>query len=173
MKCKNCGKRIKKNELFCSSCGYYNGDATAVSWDEEADLLEEEKEKEQRVEEQIEKVEEKEEIYIPEKEKKRKKLKKEKEEEEFVYENEDLLEDFIGEDYKTIKTKPFNIWACLLSWVYFVYRKLFIIGGIGLLLTALIIIFLRKLLIVYMILVMIGCGFAFNPIYIIIAKKKI
>lgn len=149
MKCKNCGKRIKKQELFCNSCGYYNGDSTAVSWDNEADLLAEEKKEEQ------------------------KSIEKKEEQEEFAYENEDLLEDFIGDDYKAIKNSKFNIWAFLLSWEYFIYRKLFIIGSVGLLLTGLILLFLRSFLIVFLAISMIICGFAFNPIYIIIAKKKI
>lgn len=149
MKCKNCGKRIKKQELFCHSCGYYNGDSTNVSWDNEADLLAEDKKEEQKPTE------------------------KNEESEEFAYENEDLLEAFIGDDYKAIKNSKFNIWAFLLSWVYFIYRKLLIIGSVGLLIAGLIIVFIRSLLIVYLIISMIACGFAFNPIYINIAKKKI
>lgn len=149
MKCKNCGKRIKKQELFCHSCGYYNGDSTNVSWDNEADLFAEDKKEEQEPTE------------------------KNEESEEFAYENEDLLEAFIGDDYKTIKNSKFNIWAFLLSWVYFIYRKLLIIGSVGLLIAGLIIVFIRSLLIVYLIISMIACGFAFNPIYINIAKKKI
>ncbi len=149
MKCKNCGKRIKKQELFCHSCGYYNGDSTNVSWDNEADLLAEDKKEEQKPKE------------------------KNEESEEFAYENEDLLEAFIGDDYKAIKNSKFNIWAFLLSWVYFIYRKLLIIGSVGLLIAGLIIVFIRSLLIVYLIISMIACGFAFNPIYINIAKKKI
>ena len=39
-------KKNKKQELFCNSCGYYNGDSTAVSWDNEADLLAEENKEE-------------------------------------------------------------------------------------------------------------------------------
>ena len=149
MKCKNCGKRIKKQELFCHSCGYYNGDSTNVSWDNEADLFAEDKKEEQEPTE------------------------KNEESEEFAYENEDLLEAFIGDDYKAIKNSKFNIWAFLLSWVYFIYRKLLIIGSVGLLIAGLIIVFIRSLLIVYLIISMIACGFAFNPIYINIAKKKI
>lgn len=153
MKCRNCGKRIKKQELFCNSCGYYNGDSTAISWDDERDLLAEEKKENQKKEEKT--------------------IEKKEEQEEFAYENEDLLEDFIGEDYKTIKNKKFNIWAFLLSWIYFIYRKLFITGSIGLLLTALVLLFIRNFLIVFLIISMIACGFAFNPVYIVIAKKKI
>ena len=86
MKCKNCGKRIKKQELFCPSCGYYNGDATAVSWDDDQDLLAEE------IKEEMPLKEEKENPNEDNNEK------EENIKEEFVYENEDLLEDFIGED---------------------------------------------------------------------------
>ena len=34
MHCKNCGKKLKTNEIFCSSCGYYNGDKQDETKDE-------------------------------------------------------------------------------------------------------------------------------------------
>ncbi len=161
MKCKNCGKRIKKQELFCPSCGYYNGDATAVSWDDDQDLLAEEIKEEMPLKEENENPKEE------------NNEKEENIEEEFVYENEDLLEDFIGEDYKSIKKGVFNIWAFLLSWIYFLYRKTYIIGTIGIFITGLVVLFARSLLPVYIIICMIAGGFAFNPLYIMIAKRKI
>ena len=43
MQCKKCGKRLKKNEKFCTVCGFYNGDFQNDEWkDESADLLKEE-----------------------------------------------------------------------------------------------------------------------------------
>ena len=43
MKCKNCGKRIRKKELFCNSCGFYNGDSNNISWNDGGDLLRDDK----------------------------------------------------------------------------------------------------------------------------------
>ena len=165
MKCKNCGKRLRSKEMFCSSCGFYNGNSNNVSWESEGNLLEEEQQEVK--EENYEEIKEVNEV---------KEVKEEKTspKEDFYYENEPLLESFIGEDYKSISKNIFNVWAFLLSWIYFIYRKLYIIGGIGLLLTLIIIVLLRNsLFFIYLGIAMIACGFAFNPIYIMIAKKKI
>lgn len=151
MKCKNCGKRIRKKELFCNSCGFYNGDSNNISWNDGGDLLRDDK---------TPVVEKKEEKVIVKEEKPR-------------YEDEDILEGYIGEDYKSISNSIFNIWAFLLSWVYFIYRKLYIIGYVGLFITLLMVIFLRRFLFIYLGVIMITSGFVFNPIYIMLAKTKI
>jgi len=115
---------------------------------------------------------------INKKESKKKKNKKEKvsyEEKVFYYEDEDILEAYIGEDYKIIKRKPFNIYAFLLSWIYVLYRKLYITGIFGLFLTGLIIVKFPKVLIIaiYAIASMIFWGFFFNKYYIRIARWRV
>jgi hypothetical protein len=155
MQCKNCGKRLKTKELFCPSCGYYNGDVNNVSWDNNIDLL-----KDDKTEQTTDIIDRSNTTDTTQKE-------------EYSYEDEDLLEAFIGEDYKIIKKHTFNIWALFFGWVYFIYRKLYVIGTLGLALTLAVLMLFSKIFIFYLILVMFACGFIFNPVYIFIAKKKI
>ena len=42
MHCKNCGKKLKPNEIFCFSCGYYNGDEQYDKKDEKKNNFESE-----------------------------------------------------------------------------------------------------------------------------------
>ena len=178
MKCKKCGKRLRKNEGFCSICGFYNGDfSNNEDWDsEDLDLTKEE----YKLTEQ-EEIPSKAETWPSEEENKDKKedkfdLKADSsgtKEDEFYYEDENFLEAYIGEDYKLIKKMPFNIYAFLLNWMYLLYRKLYITGGIGLLITLIVILFLPMITIPYIIITLITLGFAFNKYYIFIAKKRI
>ena len=89
------------------------------------------------------------------------------------YEYENFLKAYIGEDYEKIRFKNFNLLACLLNWAYVIYRKLYITGIIGLLLTLLIILKLPQIAIIYAIIVMVGLGFGFNKYYIFISKQVI
>lgn len=222
MRCEKCGKKLGKNETFCSVCGFFNepdddlddsDNWETVSSDNEVkaidDILEEKvtygsgkdedaKEdesftKENSKEEVIETDEENLENYIDnedlvdiideeeikKKEKKEKKhQKKEKisaEEKEFYYEDEDILESYIGEDYKIIKKSPFNIFAFLLSWIYLLYRKLYLTGMFGLFLTGVVIICFRSKIVIgiYAFLSMLLWGLFFNKYYIFIARKRI
>lgn len=117
----------------------------------------------------------------PKKEKKKKEEKVEKKEEiikedtsnNFYYKNERYLEAYIGEDYKIIKKRSFNIWAFLLNWMYLLYRKLFITGIIGLIITSLVAVFLTKYFLIYLIIMLVVLGFGFNPYYIFISKNKV
>ena len=110
---------------------------------------------------------------VEKKEKKQKEIIKEDKSNEYYYENERYLEAFIGEDYKIIKKSPFNIWAFLLNWMYFLYRKLFITGIIGLIITTLVAFFLTKYFLIYLVVMLIVLGFGFNPYYIFISKRKV
>ena len=152
MICKKCGKKIGKKELFCPYCGYYAGD-------NDKELAEETEDFEEK------KVFEKEQFKIKDASATRKG--------QFSYENEDLLEAFIGEDYKLIKKSPFNIWAFLLNWMYLLYRKLYITGIIGLLISWIVIVFLREIIWIYIAFVMIALGLSFSSYYIFISKKKV
>ena len=155
MICKKCGKKLSKKELFCSYCGYYAGEDDK-SLLNETDNFEEENPKRVFVKEQFK---------IKDASATRKG--------QFSYENEDLLEAFIGEDYKLIKKSPFNIWAFLLNWMYLLYRKLYITGLVGLFISWIVIVFLRKFIWIYIAIVMIGLGFGFSSYYIFISKKKV
>ena len=155
MLCKKCGEKIGKDELFCPSCGYYVGDEdTQKLGDDEINSKE-----------AITNTFEKEKFEIKDASATKKG--------EFSYENEDLLEAFIGEDYKLIKKSPFNIWAFLLNWMYLLYRKLYITGLIGLLLSWIVIAFFRKIIWIYLVITMLLLGFSFSKYYIFICKYKV
>ncbi len=178
MKCQKCGKKLKSNEKFCTICGYYNGEKESNDeWEEEeVNLLAEdfpEKEDEDVIEEP-KSIDDLVEIESDDPKEKKAKPKPEKTEaEEFYYENEDLLEAYIGEDYKIIKKWPFNIWAFLLNWMYFLYRKLYITGGIGLIITWLLIVSLKNNAWIVLLIIMIALGLVFNWYYIFIAKRRV
>lgn len=169
MKCKKCGKILKENEKFCTICGYYNVGVNDTSDSVEEDLMVDSSETNSTDINSI--------ISINDgKKKKSFKIKNKKDtfnETSFSYENESFLEAYIGEDYKQIKKWPFNIWAFLLNWMYLLYRKLYITGIIGLLITGIFIVFVRKYLIVFSIIIMILLGFLFNYYYVFIAKRKV
>ena len=148
MVCKNCGEKLRSNEKFCTVCGYYN--------DDEGDLLEnKEQEKKQEFKEEI----------APEAE--------EIEETENQEPNENLMEVYIGEDYKWVMEKPFNIYALLFSWMYFLYRKLYLTGIIGLVITGIILEYVPAIVIPYIVLSMVGSGIFFNKLYIKIVERKV
>ena len=153
MRCQKCGKKLKKKEHFCTNCGYYNGPKNEMNWDNNDEDLSLEDYQEDSFD-------------LKENSSGTKK-------EEFYYENEEFLEAYIGEDYKIIKKMPFNFYAFLLNWLYVIYRKLYLTGGIGLLITAIVVIFFRSILIPYIIITMFILGLLFNKYYIFVAKKKI
>ena len=189
MKCVKCGKRLKNNEKFCTYCGYYNDESETKNWsttNDEDDLLEEnwydeeiDDEDDDVVLEPVKKEKKKKEKK--EKIKKEKPVKEEKEikeikikEDNEVYDqNEKYIEAYIGEDYKLIKKSPFNIWAFLLNWMYFLYRKLYITGVVGLVITALVAFFLTKYFLIYMVVTLLVIGFGFNFYYVYIIKRRV
>lgn len=240
MNCQKCGKKLKKDETFCSICGYYNNDSnsdkTNDNWgfneinsleddvlnSEDDDLYSDinddydEYEDSDYDDEITEEKQEpsKKEKHKKQKEKPKKNVEKDNEEisndfedfekdslvdlvnetdviekgdkdfklkanasgtkeKEFYYENEEYLESYIGEDYKIIKKSPFNIFAFLLSWMYVLYRKLYITGIIGLILSGIVIVKLKKYILIYIALCMILIGLGFNKYYIFISKKKL
>lgn len=185
MKCPKCGKRLRNNEKFCTVCGYFVGDISPDDLEQE----EQEERKEKKVKEELQEerilsetlnektrqettddnldddFQENTEFQVKDSSGTRKN--------EYSYENEDLLEAYIGEDYKLIKNSIFNFWAFLLNWMYLLYRKLYITGAIGLIVTWLVVMFLRKYFLIYLGIIMIVLGFGFNPYYIMVAKKRV
>lgn len=199
MKCANCGKKLKSNEKFCTYCGYYNDNENEETFSKE--LPEEDLIEENWYEEELTNDEETEEVELePVKKEKKKKEKKPKEEKikvekpkkekkektkpeikeikiketnEVYDKNERYIEAYIGEDYKLIKRSPFNIWAFLLNWMYLLYRKLYITGVIGLVITAVVAFFFTKYFLIYFLVSIVVLGFVFNPYYIYIVKGKV
>ncbi|MBR5370048.1 MAG: zinc ribbon domain-containing protein [Bacilli bacterium] len=108
----------------------------------------------------------------PKKEKPKKEIKI-KEDDEIYYQNEIYIEAYIGEDYKLIKKRHFNIWAFLLNWMYLLYRKLYITGIIGLIITTIVAFFFTKYFLIYLAIVLLLLGFGFNPYYIYIVRRKV
>lgn len=196
MKCVKCGKKLRNNEKFCTYCGYYNDESEAKNWetdtDTEENLIEEnwyDEDVDTKEDEDIEITPVKKEKQKKEKKPKKEKTKKEKpkkeekveevkeikikEDNEVYDQNERYIEAYIGEDYRLIKKSPFNIWAFLLNWMYVLYRKLFITGIIGLIITAVVAFFFTKYFLIYLIIVLLILGFGFNPYYIYIVKRKV
>ena len=225
MKCKSCGKKLKRNERFCLECGYYNGDSNAnmlfgnddnhnLEDDNftgplpDEDIFNKEKDKHSKKIE-INNFEQENEDYdidtefddsfvtinneeyddidsnfdkIQKQVKKEQKtakaiqkkfIEKSNEDTNYYGEDEDLIESYIGEDYKIIKKMPFNIYAFIFNWLYFLYRKLYITGTIGLIVTLFIIKFVQNYLVIYLIVIMIILGLVFNKYYILICKRRI
>ena len=194
MLCKKCGKRLKKGEEFCNVCGYYNNpdeagfsDSTEELGeldeeydedsnefdDDEYEVVEEEEYDDDEISSNLinntniedEKSESIEEYSLEAKTEKPKKLTN--------FKDDRFIEAYIGEDYKWIIKRPVNIYAMLLSWVYFLYRKMYIIGSLGLALTGVVYRLGAKYLPIYIALVMILSGILFNPIYRLVINFKI
>lgn len=202
MNCQKCGKKLKKNETFCSICGYYNSDSDredlykhSDNWDlDEIEIKTDDK----SLEDEVVNAEEYEEVDYDEdddydfdkdslvdivsetdaedKGDKSFKLKANSsgtKEDDFYYEYEDYFEYYIGEDYKVIKKSPFNIYAFLLNLMYVLYRKLYFTGIIGLALTCFVVLKFPKFIILYAIAMMLLIGFGFNKYYIFVSKIKL
>ncbi len=166
MRCKKCGKVMRKEELFCEACGYYNGEKDSSGWDDDQEKSIDDDYEDFDTKEDPEDKEEFEEFDLKANASGTKSNK-------FYYENEDLLEAFIGEDYKAIKKIPFNIFAFLLNWSYFLYRKLYITGIIGLIITGIVIVYYKKILLTYCIATVLILGVCFNFYYVFICKRKV
>lgn len=185
MKCKKCGKRLKDNEIFCTICGYYNGNVENNTAQVQGNLFDDDINNvtQDSIDvhdivdiNDVEKKEKNKKSIIINRSFKKKNVDKDDgslDENNFNYENEAFLEAYIGEDYNQIKKWPFNIWAFLLNWMYLLYRKLYITGIVGLLITGLFIVFLRGYLIIFIIVTMIVLGFLFNYYYVFVAKIKV
>lgn len=162
MVCKNCGEQLRTNEKFCTVCGYYNDfDDNSLEADE-VGLLGKKKKKKQK-EKKVNSLEEYEDLQF-----------KEEEQAPVFFSHEDhFLSTYIGEDYKWIVQRPFNIYALLLSWMYFLYRKLYLIGILGLVVTATILKYIPIIIVPYIVFSMVGSGLFFNKIYLALSEKKV
>ena len=205
MVCEKCGKRLKRNEKFCSVCGYYNSpdnkeenkdieeeftfeDEDEVGFDN-YDVVETEEIDEDDISEKKDSYEEIDDEDdnedIPslinntnvadyddlDEEEFKKSLKKDKKLTNFK--DDRFIESFIGEDYKWIIKRPVNIYALLLSWIYFLYRKMYITGIIGLIITGIVCRLYPSFIYIYIPIVMILSGIVFNPLYKAYANFRI
>lgn len=89
------------------------------------------------------------------------------------FKDDRFIELFIGEDYKWIIKRPVNIYALLLSWIYFLYRKMYITGIIGLIITGIVCRLYPSFIYIYIPIVMILSGIVFNPLYKAYANFRI
>ena len=186
MQCKKCGHKLKRNETFCTVCGYYNDEDIDLDENEVIESVIDDYEEEDSKEDNLNldnedtsdedySVDDDEPLgndeYEPYDDFDDKKEKEDTV--DYYYTNEDCLEAYIGEDYNVIKKKFFTIYAFLLSWAYVLYRKLYITGILGLLLALLCLLKSKVLLIIYLVVSMVIWGFLFNKYYIFVAKKRI
>ena len=174
MRCRNCGNEITNDSKYCTACGYFDDgleEELSDGYFESVEEIDEEDLKDKNIpEEEIE--EEIDNNLI--KTDNSSFYKKEKENyKSSGFQNDRLMEAFVGEDYKWVIRRPINIYALLLSWIYFLYRKMYIMGIIGLTITGVIIRIYPNLLIYYVPIVMILSGLLFNPIYRLVAKIRI
>ena len=88
-------------------------------------------------------------------------------------EDERYISAYIGDDYKSIGRHIFNVWAFLLNWIYFLYKKLLISGIIGIVITYIVIVFFRDYLLIYIAIVLPLSGLFFNSYYKAIVRMRI
>ena len=151
MECRKCGKILSEQEKFCTYCGYYydpneeedinEGFSAATIEDDRNAVTVTHSDKKETIE--IEKV---------------------------VYEEADRLKPrclrvYLTSDYKVVTAGGFNLYALLFSWIYFIYKKMYIIGIPGLLLAGILILVQPVVLIIYAALSMILSGIFFNKIF--------
>ena len=170
MRCKNCGAELKPGINYCIECGTYNdeddieSDGRSFEKQEASiggffpDLKKEKKQKEKK---EKKKPEKKEERFVPEEVK------------DDIDEDDPYMQAFIGEDYKWVAQRPFNIYALLLSWVYFLYRKVYAIGIMGLVVTGAILVTYPIIMVPYIVLSMVFSGLFFNKIYLNRVESKV
>lgn len=180
MRCKNCGNELKSTEKFCTLCGNYVDDEDLPSNSLEDDRLGKMTKKQMKHEKVFdqEPVPEEEPVEEKKKDKKKKEQKIEIPDDIAIEEEDNRITDpnmaaFIGEDYKWVAERPFNIYALLLSWIYFLYRKLYLIGIIGLIVTGIILVWIPAIIVPYVILSMVFSGMFFNRIYLLFVERKV
>lgn len=157
MECKKCGKILSEQERFCTYCGYYNDPNEEDDYNEgfSEDSIKEDKELVSKVQT--------EEGYDVEK---------------LVYENTEKLKPrclrvYLTTDYKTVTTGGFNLYAMLFSWIYFIYKKMYIIGIVGLSIAGILVLLQPVVSIIYVVLSMVLSGVFFNKIYLWYVNKVV
>lgn len=144
MECKKCGKILSEQEKFCTYCGFYND----PNENDENNVHDETNNNEDY---EVERV---------------------------MYEDGEKLKPrcikaYLMNDYKTVINGGFNIFALLFSWIYYIYKKMYLIGIIGLIIIGILFIYNKIVLIIYMVVSMIISGIFFNKIHLWYTKKKV
>lgn len=176
MRCQGCGKKLRKNESFCTSCGFYNKpEKLSLENDDlgNLDYFDDPYKKEEPEEMKTELLDEYDDNDDLEYEPEIVETSEEYGFNEELNDKEYFLKLFIGEDYELIAHKPINTYALLFSWMYFLYRKLYLIGIFGLIITGLVLKLAIGFLPYYIVIVMILSGLFFNPIYLSAVKSKV
>lgn len=189
MRCKNCGRKLSTKEKFCTVCGYYNTEEEKSNNNVNMSVIDNESNEDLTLfdDDGLDVFEKDDfEVELPPSSPFEESVDEQPFEEfslkadasgtkenEFYYKDEKFLESYIGEDYKLIKKAPFNIYACLLNWAYILYRKMYVVGIIGLIITGVIIKICPKYLLAYAIITMLLLGLAFNKLYVFISKIKV
>lgn len=144
MECKKCGKILSEQEKFCTYCGYYND----PNEKEENNTYDETNNNEDY---EVERV---------------------------MFEDGEKLKPrcikaYLMNDYKAVMNGGFNIFALLFSWIYYIYKKMYLIGIIGLIIIGILFIYNKIVLIIYMVVSMIISGIFFNKMHLWYTKKKV
>lgn len=153
MECRKCGKILSEQEKFCTYCGYYNDPNETIDDDGE-DLEESAK---TSLKENVQEDYEIESVMFEGTEKLKPRC----------------LKAYLSTDFKTVMSGGFNIYALLFSWIYFIYKKMYLIGIIGLIIAVVLFIYQQIVLIIYAVLSMTVSGILFNKIYLMNANKKV
>ena len=191
MKCKSCGNILGDDEELCRVCGFYNNRELSIEKDalSHIDSFKDSKDDEIEVLDEYEEYNDDaivDDVFIEDSYDDEDNYDSfnntyeddSYEELDFSDDNNDsemdyYVETYIGEDYKWIAKRPINIYALFLTWVYFLYRKLYIIGILGLIITGFIVKLYSFILPYYVVILMLLCGLLFNPIYMFIVKRRV
>ena len=150
MECRKCGKILSEQEKFCTYCGYYNDpneiDENLTQVELKSKTSEILNEHNKNLKEEFE-------------DKSKFKIK--------------CLKTFLANDYNNVITGSFNIYALIFSWIYFIYKKMYLIGITGLIIAGVLLLFEKIILIIYAVISMIISGLLFNKIYKWKAEKTI
>jgi len=175
MVCRNCGNQLIENEKFCTVCGHYNGDEEENQNNDMDITIPKEPIGMVNNENELINIDTANDIQTPPDLLININDTNNNHPETEMNENryDRLLEAYVGEDYQEIVRKKINLYAFIFNLFYFLYRKMYIIGIIGLSILWILAIKYPILIIPYIIIVAIISGVLFNPIYLKIAKIKI
>lgn len=172
MVCKNCGRELLEGEKFCIVCGSYVDDNSNLPQSQENELNIDVPKEPLELSGHSDNYEANKLIDInitPPNDLKNDYLENDMNDNRY----DRLLEAYVGEDYQEIVRKKINLYAFLFNLFYFLYRKVYSIGIVGLIILWVFAIKKPILIIPYIIVIAIISGVLFNPIYLKLASNKI